>query len=194
MPQLGDVIRLAVNQSLFGEEVANVYHYQCLNAATTIGDVVAAFNTQVRPALADLQSNDLSYVSYEATNLMNPQVEYTFQSTNGTGTVAGDAMPRFVAWGFKMVRQTKEVRNGSKRIAGVVESMVIDGEIDPANAILISLAENALAATLTTSGTPSWQPVIASVTGNMATGYAVVSAAVDSAEYLRVTTQNSRKR
>lgn len=191
----GDFYELCVKQTLFGEEVCNVFHYQLLRDGPGIGNLITEWNTNIKPVVQAVQSNDLTYVEYEGFNINSPQTEFSKAATAGTGTVTGDAMPRFVAFGFNLIRATKEVRNGSKRIAGVVESMVVDGVLDPLYQTSVDAVANAFASVIQVGGIDTFLPVILRRTGTLSTGYTVTaSAAVNDANFVRITTQNSRKR
>lgn len=194
MGNIGDFMELAVRGTLFGQPWANVYHYQLLRQGPGPGNLITAFNTDIIPTLLTIQINNVQYTELEAFNLNQPQTEYSYAAVTHTGQLTGDGMTAFMAYGFKLVRGTKEVRNGSKRIAGVDETFVTDGVLDP----LYQSAVDAVAAkfhqTLQVGGQDTFLPVICRVQGTLTGGYVIeASAEVIGADYQRITTQNSRK-
>lgn len=193
MGSIGDIYELKVYQQMGGINVSNVLHYQQIVSGANANNLVARWNAELSAAWKQVQSTAVSWLAFECTNLNEPDTDYSYASTSGTGVVTGDYLPPFVAWGFKKTRNTKELRNGSFRVVGVAESAVTNGVANGTiDSDLADLAD-AMEQPVTLNSTDTFILVIARVTGNLETGYTVVSTGVETVSYQRVTTQNSRK-
>lgn len=194
MGQIGDFYELCVVQRLFEQEVCNVFHYQLLRTGPGPANLVTAFNTFVRPSIQATQVDNLEYEEYRAFNINQAQTEFSTIPTSGTGDTAGDGMPPFVSYAYQLVRSSKEVRNGAKRIAGVDETWVTDGVLDPSKQTAVDTAAAVMGITLQVDGLNTFLPVVLRYSGTLATGYTVdASSAVANVIFKRISTQNSRK-
>jgi len=81
---------------------------------------------------------------------------YTLPFAAGTaGQAAGDSLPPFAAYGFRSNRIRSDIRRGTRRFAGVNESVVGDGGILTAPGItLVNTMATRMSATLTVSADP----------------------------------------
>ena len=129
MPALGDVIRIIVQQSLLGEQVRNVYHYETTLASgtDTPQDIWDAFRLAVIVPVSLAQHVGLSY-DLAVIEDLNDELFFEEIPLAFAGLLTGLAMPSFVAFGVKLLRTFKTTRNGSKRFAGVREENVDDNQ------------------------------------------------------------------
>lgn len=198
---IGDIYELIDIQILAGQQVLNVYHYKQL-ADPTIGTPIAAlegaFYTFIQSLAMPAQSTSLAHLGYRVTNLDNPD-EFDVLVSTETGQVAGDCLPPFCAWAFRLNRATRSVRNGQKRVGGVPEAFQVNGvETAAAEALLVPLgiAMGAIITEPVSGG--SFQPRIlhkATEAGPGGVPPATPRAdyAISSGQYTRLSTQNTRK-
>lgn len=126
-----------------GQEYANVFYYKANGASPspTASDLAAAWAEDVAPFIAAVLHNSMTFKRYTCENLVSPG-----DFTEGTiaavvGERAGEHMPNFVGWAFRVNRPTKLVRNGRKNFGRVSESDVENGVATeaPGNDILVRL-------------------------------------------------------
>lgn len=129
MPALGDVIKIIINQRLFGQAVRNVYHYETVLASgtDTPTNVFDAFELAVIGPVQAIQNTALVYEGAVIENL-NDELFFEEIPLALTGDGLGVPMPSYVAFGVKLVRSFKATRNGGKRYAGVQEESVLDND------------------------------------------------------------------
>ena len=119
-------------------------------------------------------------------------VNRTIASGPGEGLRTGEPMPRFVAWGLRLNRATLGKRSGSKRFGLISEADVSSGSATSTIQALLDTLATQLAAPLTVGIIQTWFPVILERPVAPSTTWA--DHPVASAQYLRVTSQNTRKR
>jgi len=129
MVDASTVYALSVKQELFGRNVENVFFYQKLDPLGTAADLRDAFSSEISPSMLDLQSSSVQWVSFDTKNLGDLEDFETFP-TAAVGTAgSGDTLPAFNAVGYTLNPITRAVRPGSKRIAGILEAVQINGEL-----------------------------------------------------------------
>jgi len=84
-----------------------------------------AFDETILPAMASVQSQNLTYSEIIVDNPTGTLAAVSFVPTTTAGTEVGLNMPSFVAATIKLSRTTKETRNGSKRVGGMTEENVV---------------------------------------------------------------------
>jgi hypothetical protein len=128
MPAIGTsvVFELRDFQTFFGSTFLNVYHYvqDTAGTADSASNVAAAFLTTVLPDILAMQSESLEHTLIEVEQLGSLTNYTTLVLIGADGTETGSDMPQYNSAAFKLVRTTKETRNGSKRIAGMTEENV----------------------------------------------------------------------
>lgn len=130
---LFDVYEVTHVQSLFEQEVNNVYFYQersvFVTTYPTVSQLVAErFVAQILPKVNAVQTADLKNVSIRVRNLFNAADSFEL-IISGTGSIASvnQTMPAFNAFGFTLAGDTAAVKPGAKRIAGVDEAFNQNG-------------------------------------------------------------------
>lgn len=143
------------------EQVINRYFYWSSVAPNTIPatEVVTLWETKFVNQITLLQpleySHDITKVD-ELTSVAN----FTEQiSSLGIGTLAGVALPSFVAASIQLFRTTKETRNGWKRYAGGSESVLTGNNWDASMITGLQTVAALLNDTLTAVG-GTLEPVI----------------------------------
>lgn len=126
----GDIYQLVDKQTLFEQEVLNVYFYR-QTAPVLIGNVpqqlADAFDGQVMPDILGIQSVNDVHQELIVTNLFNPAEHYTKLVSEAGAYATGESESTFTAAGFRMVNDNGTIRSGSKRYAGVPEVADVNG-------------------------------------------------------------------
>lgn len=188
-----DVYQCVANATLLAQECRLVFHYQ-VTADPLGGSTAAQLATfvigNVLPAILPFASDQLEFGQVETFNYDNT-ADFDVQDSGGlTGAVTGDCNPPFVAFGFELVRATRECHNGSKRVPGVPAASITNGVVN--SGVLPDLATFATAYGATQSGGGiDYSPVIfRKPSPAIPAGVAFVT---NGAIYKRITSQGSRK-
>lgn len=187
-----DIIRLIVHSDLAGVDMVNVYHFESDHAGAldaTLGETIR--NNFLDP-IAECQSAQVNYRRVELLNLTDgiSYYEHVFP-TPLSGARPGEFLPTFVSWAFRLNRQTRQTRNGQKRLSGVAE-----GDIDGNNPVgvvlpLLTQAASSMGSPLPVGLDESLVPVIVRFDAVTQTVTAVNP--VVNATFTRVSSQNTRK-
>jgi hypothetical protein len=185
---------------LGGEELLNRFYYGAAGDNTSLNAVTLAetFFLTVVDKLLEILSQELAVTSVYAENLDDPTdfAELAVTSPGAIGERPGNYLSSFNAWGYTMGSTDRFIRTGGKRFGGVSEEDVDQGILDPNSPVYQTVIDFAgfLDTPMTDAFDPNglWQPVLYSP-GNTATGGLPWWAAVEPAQYVRLTTQNTRK-
>ena len=195
---IGDkYVAVLSGHSIFDLEnvMQNVFAYEGGTGSSTAFDLADTIGTTVVSVLAPITSGNFMYDTVEVINLDDPS-DFAIRAIGTSGSVAGEIMPKFVAWGFEYFRATREVANGRKSFAGVPETLVENGD---ATAVAIPLLED-LAELLSNDldGVSVGVTYIPRIWRRAGTYGGVVQAdtfyPISAVGYRRVSTQNTRKR
>lgn len=197
MATLGDVYEVRAEGTYDGIQTVNVFHFRVTglgsDSATLSGPLATAFLAPTVSIAAKWVACVHTSWALNKITTFNYRAPTDFTEVAGlavAGTVTGQRLSSFNAWGFRYARSAIGQRYGYKRFAGVGEAD-IDGSI-PTSGALTRL--NALAAALpgvTTAGGSVLQafiaerPLVLGVNPNGQLSFSV--------GFSRVTTQNSRK-
>lgn len=189
---LNDRFKVIDYQTYQGKEVTNVYWYQQISSTGSAEKLVDAFIATMLPALLTIQNLGVEHYQVEALNFDN---EADFHSegltTSNTGSRTGDGLPSFVAWGFKLNRPTRAIRSGAKRVVGVSESDQNNGVVAAGFDDDVANVADVMASVIGDTELGEYQPQI--VTISPLTGLIINDVGINSASYMRITSQNSRK-
>lgn len=130
----GEILRVIDKQTLFGQQVLNVYYYEVGTdlGGTTPLEIAEGWWDSIEEALRACQHEELNHVEVTVESLDGSHDfgTFTIPIGMGEGTRTGtDCMPPFASFGLKMIPQNRQVRPGSKRIAGVDEDVVDNGGV-----------------------------------------------------------------
>ncbi len=132
---VGDVYQVIDVQSLLGQTVLNIYFYEQRDIIVPLmGDKIAEvlaweFNDQKVPFLVPVQSDQLTHVEIRALNLYDPE-DFGIVPSDEPGTGTGvSVMSTFNTLSTKFTSNSRAIKSGGKRIAGVTEAMAEDGVI-----------------------------------------------------------------
>lgn len=144
----GEIIKITDRQTLFGQEVLNVYWYQI---ATDLGGATAAEIAEqwwgsLGEEIRAVQHTSLNHIDVTVESIDGSRDFGTFTIPGGgeNGAIGtGDCMPPFTTWSFTLIPENRLVRPGGKRIAGVPELEVASGGVvgSSITPTLIELAE-----------------------------------------------------
>lgn len=181
-----------------GKPLLNVFYYRQLDGSLGAAELLNLCDFYLTPKLAQVQNPIIKYTTWEVFNL-DDLGDYAIDTVNTPAGTAGvsQALPSFVCYSFRFARTTRAVRNGQKRIAGVGEEYQSGGVVND-NGMLTALGELAaiMNTTLVDAGNGShWSPRIFRHAGLNSKGQPVARAdfPVGSVQYVRISTQNTRK-
>ena len=197
MPALGSdkLFQVIFKGTLLGQEWSNVYWYRAPAAGSNFALQTANdFDTNFSPQYAAFCNLSTAFTSIEVINLQDDTDFAEITPTSTVGVVTGDPEPSYLAVAVKLLRSSRETRNGWKRIPGLVEGDLSGNTIAGATVTrmtgLANLFDNALPngqtpviVRKTYTGTP---PVL-----NPPSLWITVD--IGDYEIVGITTQNSRK-
>lgn len=189
---LNDVYRATAFGSIFGQRIASVYYYQVTGPLDpTDGAAILApqWYLNVVGTGCAVQADALNYDSWLVENIDN-LAEFSEEQSANPGLVASDCEPAYVAWGFRLRRLTRDSRNGQKRLPGVPSASILNG-VAVAGVMAALTAFATQYGTDITVGGATYSPII--FRRPDPTFPIGVPFRSDGADYIRVTTQNSRK-
>ncbi len=118
--------KVTLKQTFAGQIIFNTFFYEETLGRDDEQDVCAtAFDDDMIPAIRLIQSVNLTYDEIMVDNVTGNLAAVAIAPLLTAGLVVGDNMNSFTAAGFRLVRTTKDTRNGSKRIAGMVEQALV---------------------------------------------------------------------
>lgn len=200
---VGNIIRLTAKQRLNGIELLNTFFYEVgpFEVEPTYEDVAVKFAAGWGLAISELQSNALELYQVQIENLSNA-VDIHLESVSVPGMSAGEYLPVFVTWTFRLNRSNLLTRSGRKAIAGVPENEQTNGVPTVGVAIVLDEASDFLGGSLQQIVGPdvdwSMDPVIIGRvetppdSGNYVLDLTVRNP-IQSAQFVRISTQNTRK-
>jgi len=172
----------------------NVFGYDCDTFVPSVGPWEAfaeAFQDQVIDNVRALCCEQMHYVKLAlvGSGPTAPAFEWIYSPARA-GQADSTQMPKFVAWGFQYDRASVGQRSGAKRFGVISENSVTNGVATGGMAAPLAACALALASPITTGITDVFTPKILHKTGaDTFEGHDVAGV-----RYIRVTTQNSRKR
>jgi len=160
MAVLADIYVVDCIQSYLSEPIHNIFTFEKLEEGDSSA-LITAFREDIYPAMKAVQCEQIHWESIKAYSLGNlgDLDEYTMGTV---GSITGaDMLPIFNAVGFSLKPTGRTVRPGSKRIAGIPESVVTDGYVTDSSYITgLNGLRTALGTPITTAEENSWNLVI----------------------------------
>lgn len=187
-----ELFEIRVRQEYLDQEIINLYYYTEETAGSAIApqDVCTVFNDDVQRLVEDIQQQNVNGIDIRCRKfggLSETIVDISLQS----GNRLGEPIASFNAWGYILNRTTIDVRNGSKRYAGISED---DAEGNtPATGVLQALSDlaDALSQALDTGGGDAVVPVVYRRESFIDPDW--FGTKVASAQFTAITSQVSRK-
>lgn len=116
------IYELVLEQTYLGQIVTNVFHYlHTLGANDAQAACINAFEDDVMAPISLVQSNNLDYTNIRCANLTGFLADVNVVPTVTSGTLGGFDAASFIAVPLRYARTTKDTRNGSKRLSGMLE-------------------------------------------------------------------------
>lgn len=160
MATLDKTYQIICKQTLFEQDVENVWFYASQDAAGSAEDLRAAFIATIVPAIRQIQAQPLLWASINTYSLgdLSDFEKFPYPNTGLAGS--GDTLPPHDAVSYTLNPASRVVRPGGKRIAGILEAVVTNGQfVEPTYVgnmeALRILMDDALVGTLAT-----YDPVI----------------------------------
>jgi len=179
----------------------NVFAYEGTSGTPTAADCIAAFDNDIMTNILNLTSSATEYYRIECINLDN-LADFSTLPITQIGIVTGEHMPEFVGWEFQYIRAVRGVHHGRKTFSIVAESSQINGA--PTSGMLTTLVNTQTVLGLPITGplglyTPRiWRRagVYAPYSGTpkVGTTYPDTFYPISGVDFIRLSTQNSRKR
>lgn len=186
-----DIYKVIVDFDVLGKFAQVRRWYRQDSGLGNAANLAGQFLTDIYLPLINILNILASYDAVHVENLNNPADFATIAFTPVDGLVPGDCMPPFVAWGFEMPSSDRNLRAGLQRVPGVSETWVENGVVDPLFAPNLDDYADFLEQTIA-PGLDVYTPVLYTP-GNVATAGLPLAVPVVTANYARVTSQNSRK-
>lgn len=155
---LNFVLRITWKGAILGEAAYNVFYYGCGTEPTSVDDVLIAQKEAVWNVLQPILSTKASLDQVVGEGVKGT-TRFSSIVPAELGSVSGDCLPPYAAYGFTLLRDGVGERNGYKRFAGVPESYQIDGHPTGTVSANLPAIQAALAADLTV-GDETWTPLI----------------------------------
>lgn len=198
---LDNILQITLNQTYLTKACANVFYYKAfsITGTPTYAEVASNFAISVLDDVNAMQSQGVQNVSIVIKNLTNG-LDISENINSATGDIAGESLPAFNAWGFKLVRTTALTRHGSKRFVGVAETSIAGETPSAALLLLADAVEADLSQVIVVdgvSGDVSLRPMIIGRVLNTTTGQYELDITkqniISAAQFTGITSQTSRK-
>lgn len=188
----GDAFVLKDVCAYLGKNCINVFYYEQINGSNGAQELADTYFANITPLTIEVQSTGAVHTAIEVRNVDNPEDFYTLVPSSGNvGLLTGDGMPRYNAWGFRKNRANSLYRNGAFRVPGVTESTQANGA--PTSGALEDLGTLADAMGSDLIGTSGDKWALRIPSGSFVGGARPLPTLISSVQFVRMTTQNSRK-
>lgn len=188
-----DRFLLRDNQTYLDEQCMNSYYFQQVEGAGGAEDLALAFIESILPEILNIQSSGVTHDNIEVTNYDDLEDFHTEALTSANvGSRSGEALPRFNAWAFRILRASRNSKNGWKRFAGITETDQSGGVAAAGMSTALDAVAAVLGVRLSDVNGNSWDMKIPG--SQFAAPGIPVPHPTAGSEYVKITTQNSRKR
>lgn len=192
---VGDHYMLQDLQTYLGVGVINTWHYFHFSGGGAAADLVSLYSTTIMQDLISIQVNNVTHVALQAINL-DDLTDYNLTPlvTGNIGAGGSDALPPFVAWGFRLIRASRGHHHGAKRVVGVEEGNQVDGVATSAFLPTLQDVADRMGAPISGGGV-TYHPQIYRAPNTIKPGYnnAADYFDISGGLYTGIVTQNSRK-
>ena len=187
-----DIYKAVVNATYLGQKVQNRFFYRQLSGPTILaGGLNSALRDDIITIMRNLQTDEVVYDNIEIINLHNPADFGVFTGIAGqTGDISGTPCLSFQAWAFKLNRSDRTMRSGRKSLVGVHEEAT-EGNVPTATwQAILDAAAPIFSATISSPAGDIYEPLLVRLLPNDVIDRFVQ---ITSAEFTKISTQNSRK-
>lgn len=197
MPSIGDLVRITSCSNIYSQLACNVFYYvvAAWTGAVDIETVLDKWSEEVTLPLAPRLSTSLTPGTVKWENVDNP-AETASVVGGFAGTDTGDTMPSFVAYSVRLFGETAITRSGWKRIPGVPEAFISDGEVVAATMTAFDAWVAASLVAPVSSEVPGdflLEPVIVGRNPDGSLNLTAINPIASGKTQPRVSTQNTRK-
>lgn len=187
----GFVYQITAFGGVIGQETINVWYFGGANICTDLVALGNDFITLDLLPLLPVMSGSAGF-SYITVTGVHGDIAFTSVPVSVTGGVSGDCLPPFVSWDFTLLRGGAGERNGYKRIAGVPESLQLQGSPTVGAAVNLAAAGASMFTSIS-DGTHSYAPVIRRTRVHHIPQSPPVWYNVSAIQFSKIGSQNSRK-
>jgi len=194
----GDILQITMQGTLLSQRWSNVFYYNVDFTGTPapIADILANFTLGFIAGVMPIMSASCQLLFTDAKELVRGIDIASGTPSAVYGLVAGDVLPAFVAWSFRLNRYEGTTRHGHKRIAGVTELRQTNGQANGDFMTQLNAAAAFMAAPLIEGDVTCWPVIVGRYPQEHADAgklnLSVVNG-VASVAYIGITTQNTRK-
>jgi hypothetical protein len=142
-----------------GKEMETVWFFDHTAGSGDAAHLAEVWGTARGALINPLQTANIKNLSIDVINL-GDLGDFASVPWLGTGAVADDTMPPYVAYGYTMKVNTRAVRKGSKRIGGVPETAATNGVVTAAPVITNMEALRVAMMTEMVDATDTYLPVV----------------------------------
>lgn len=159
--QTDELFELRLRADLLGASVINLFHYRRnpAQAEVILSELAAGFKLAVVDVMITAQNIALEHIDLRVRQF-GEATEFVLDLTGVDGTRPGSATNSFTALGYTLLRNTIDIRNGSKRIGGVSENDVGGNELDMDFISIAQDVADALSTNITLDNTAVVIPMI----------------------------------
>lgn len=117
-----DIFEIVHQVTYYGKPMLNTYHVERANTGELSGAISDAFQNSILPKIRALQSNSVVNDELRIFNLGTSTDFGTFTLSGSFGLRAGARSPSFISAGVRFPTLDREIRAGSKRFPGMLET------------------------------------------------------------------------
>jgi len=174
------------------QEFMNIYYVRHTSGVQDANDLIGAFRATIHPPLKDILHQNMEPMLTEAHSILD-LADFDSEVGGTPGVRPGEAMPNFVAAGFRIIRSNRLWRDSAKRYGRLSEDDVIGNGYTGGAAIRFQALADALMS-VWTNGVSTWELMMPKrnlVGGKYLLGDLSRPAGIT---LPTITTQNTRKR
>lgn len=195
---VNDVLQFSISGTFLGQRWMNVFHYGvgATDGTETLDELMAQWTLEYIADVTPIMSAQVQIQYVDGKNLSNGIDIATATPSSVFGQSAGDVLPAFVAWSFRLNRMTALTRHGHKRIPGVTELRQTNGVVNADFLTQIGTVTSFLAEAFDVNGTTIAPIIVRRFPQEHAQAGELDLTGINpviSAAYLGISTQNTRK-
>jgi len=158
---LSDIFQLILRSSFGSEQINNTFFFERSGAAASAAAVAGAWVTAFEPKIANMTCSSITFKTLDVTNL-GDLTDFHTEVLADTGIDVRPMLPTSVAVNYSLKLDTRAIRPGSKRFAGVPEEATAINTITeaPYIAFLETLRVQLQTALTSGAGATTWTPVV----------------------------------
>ena len=120
---IDDILKVTLSGQMNAMQTINRFYYQVKTAVTGVITLAELFRDEVLEPLTLVQANNVDYNYIDIENLNNIE-EAARLPVVSQGVLVGETLPSYAALSIRLVTESKVIRDGGKRFAGLIEANV----------------------------------------------------------------------